>query len=308
MNTTLHITSGDHAGSLLAAAGLGGEILVWHDILYDGPCRLAGWPDAATLAARAAFLEDATGGGLDREQVRATLDAQYARLAAAATADTPLVLWFDACLFDQAMLAHVLACLHHLGVRQAELLCVDAVPGIVPFDGLGQLQPAQLASLYPRRQPVTAAQFRFAETADRAFAIQDAALLAELARTAAAPLPWLPAAAARWLQERPDPATGLGRLETLALAAVCAGCDTPKAIYTAVAAQDGHPQYWGDTTLWAKLNALAARTPPLVRIDGPAARLPQWPGGPALDRFRISRGPISSTCRCGTGWPENRPG
>jgi hypothetical protein len=288
MNNILHITSGDHAGSLLAAAGLGGEILVWHDILYDGPTRPPGWPDAATLTARAAFLEDTTGGGLERAHVRSVLDAQYARLAAAAVAGTPLVLWFDACLFDQAMLAHVLACLRHLGVRQAELLCVDAFPGIEPFDGLGQLQPADFSTLYPNRQPVTDEQFRFAETADRAFATQDAALLTELARTVDAPLPWLPAAAARWLLERPDPATGLGRLETLALAAVRAGCDTPKAVYTAVAAQDGHPQYWGDTTLWAKLNALAARTPPRVRITGPAARLPQWPGGPELGQFQIS--------------------
>ena len=290
MTTPLHLTSGDCAGNLLAAAGLGGEILVWHDILYDGPCRPAGWPDAATLAARAAFLEDATGGGLDRAYVRSVLDAQYARLAAAAATGTPLVLWFDTCLFDQAMLAHILACLHHQGGRQAELLCVDAFPGIEPYDGLGQLQPADFSALYPKRKPVTDEQFRFSATADRAFATQDAALLAELARTVDAPLPWLPAAAARWLLERPDPATGLGRLETLALAAVCAGCDTPKAVYTAVAAQDGHPRYWGDTTLWAKINALAARTPPRVRITGPAARLPQWPGGPDLERFQISSG------------------
>ncbi|MFA5206567.1 MAG: hypothetical protein WC708_19380 [Lentisphaeria bacterium] len=293
MKNILHITSGDCAGSRLAAAGLGGEILVWHDLLYDGPCRPPGWPDAATLAARAAFLEAATGGGLNQAQTRHALDTQYARLAAAAAAGAPLVLWFDACLFDQAMLAHVLACLRHLGVRQAELLCVDAFPWIEPYDGLGQLQPADFTTLYPKRQPVTDEQFRFAETADRAFATQDAVLLVELARAADAPLPWLPAAAARWLGERPDPATGLGRLETLALAAVRAGCDTPKAIYAAVAAQDGHPQYWGDTTLWAKLNALADRTPPLVQITGPAPRLPQWPGGPELERFQISSGAVT---------------
>ena len=37
-------------------------------------------------------------------------------------------------------------------------------------------------------------------------------------------------------------------------------------------------------------DALAARTPPRVRITGPAARLPQWPGGPDLERFQISSG------------------
>ena len=285
MNGTLHITSGDVAGGILAKAGLGGEIFVWHDILYDGP-RNPGWPDDKTINARAEFLEQATGGGLSKERVKETLVAQYGKLAAASDYGH-LVLWFDGCLFDQSMLAHILTCLCHKGIRQADLLCVDAFPGIVPFDGLGQLQPAQLASLYGQRRPVTETQFRFAQIVDRAFAIQDLMLLAKLALNSDAPLPWVPAAAARWLQELPDPATGLGRLESLALKAIRAGCAAPEEIFKSVAAHDFPPQFWGDTTLWAKINALADRTPPLVRIEGPAARLPQWPGGADLKRFRI---------------------
>jgi hypothetical protein len=112
--------------------------------------------------------------------------------------------------------------------------------------------------------------------------------LAKLAFNTRAPLPWVPAAAARWLQERPDPETGLGRLERLALEAIRSGCGTPAEVLKAVSAIDSHPRYWGDTTLWAKINGLADRTPPRVRIEGPAPRLPQWPGGPDLGEFRIS--------------------
>jgi hypothetical protein len=83
----------------------------------------------------------------------------------------------------------------------------------------------------------------------------------------------------------------LGRLESLALEAVRAGLEKPGEIFRAVAANDTHPQFWGDTTLWAKINALADREPPLVRIKGPAARLPQWPGGAALAEFRIKSAP-----------------
>jgi hypothetical protein len=286
MKNALHITSGDIAGGLLAKTGLGGEIFVWHDILYDGP-RNPGWPDERTIDARAEFLERSTGGGLSRDRVKETLAAQYAKLAAASDYGH-LVLWFDACLFDQSMLAHILTCLHHDGIRRADLLCVDAFPGIVPFDGLGQLQPTQLASLYDRRRPVTEAQFRFARIVDKAFAVQNAMLLAKLALDPDAPLPWVPAAVSRWLQERPDPATGMGRLERLALEAIRAGCRTPGEIFKTVATMDSHPQYWGDTTLWAKINALADRKPPLVRIEGPASKLPQWPGGADIKRFRIT--------------------
>lgn len=42
MSGPLHITSGDHAGDNLTKSGIFVEVLVWRDILYDGP-RNAGW-------------------------------------------------------------------------------------------------------------------------------------------------------------------------------------------------------------------------------------------------------------------------
>jgi len=285
MNSTLHITSGDIAGGSLIKAGLSGEVFVWHDVLYDGP-RCLGWPDETTFNARAAFLEDFTAGGLDRQCVLDTLRQQYRKLAEAVSSK-PIVLWFDACLFDQSMLTHILMCLRHQSAQNVELLCVSEFPGIEPFHGLGQLQPDQLASLYGNRRPVTAAQFDFAVQVDGAFATQDADALSELSQMTDAPLPWIPAAVARWLQERPDSATGLGRLEELALTAIRAGNDTPHKIFRSVAANDTPPQFWGDITLWAKINALAEREPPLAKIEGPVERLPQWQNDVSLGEFRI---------------------
>lgn len=286
MGNTLHITSGDIAGRSLAKSGLPGEVFVWHDILYDGP-RRPGWPDEDTLHARAAFLEASTAGGLDRQYVLETLRHQYHKLAEGASGNKEMVLWFDACLFDQSMLAHILACLRHRNARNVELLCVDAFPGIDPFHGLGQLQPEQLASLFDNRRPVTDAQFNFAAQVDAAFATQEFGALSALSRITDAPLPWVPAAVDRWLLERPDHATGLGRLERLALTAIRSGCETPGKIYASVAAAETPPQFWGDTTLWARINALADRVPPLVRIEGPAGRLPQWESEMSLEEFRI---------------------
>jgi hypothetical protein len=292
MSGTLHITSGDCAGERLEKSGLSGEVFVWHDILYDGP-RNAGWPDEDTLNARAVFLEETTAGGLDRHYVLQTLHQQYHTLAQAVQ-ENHVLPWFDACLFDQSMLAHILACLRSRNARGAELLCVDAFPGIEPFHGLGQLRPDQLAYLYDHRQPVTDAQFQFAVHVDRAFATQDFSALTELAQARDAPLPWIPAAVSRWLQEHPDPVTGLGRLEQLALDAIRAGCETPWKIFASVANADTPPQFWGDITLWAKINALAERAPPLVTIDGPTDRLPQWKSDISLNDFTIKALPAAS--------------
>jgi hypothetical protein len=286
VDNTLHITSGDCAGDRLAKAGLPGEVFVWHDILYDGPRRV-GWPDEATLHARAAFLEETTAGGLDRPFVLETLRHQYRKLEESVPG-RHIVLWFDACLFDQSMLAHILMCLQHLKAKDVELLCVDAFPGIEPYHGLGQLQPDQLASLYDNRRPVTDAQYEFAVRVDTAFATQDFDAFAVLSEASEAPLSWVPASVTRWLQEQPSADTELGRLEELALKVIRAGCETPGQIFKSVAAADTPPQYWGDITLWAKINALADREPPLVQINGPAERLPQWESKLSLNDFRVS--------------------
>jgi hypothetical protein len=285
MKRVLHITSGDCAGERLKGSGVSREVFVWHDILYDGP-RKPGWPDADALKLRAQFLDEATGGGLDRREILETLRNQYLKLEKSRDYDG-VVLWFDACLFDQSMLAHILACMQAKSINAAELICVDAFPGIDPFDGLGQLRPDQLASVYDLRQRVTEDQFRFAERVDRAFAMQDMAAFVELSKCQGAPLPWVPAAVARWLEEQPDEATGLGRLEKLALEAVRCGSRTPSAIFAFAAAHDTHPQYWGDITLWAKINKLATRRPPLVRLEGPKPLLPQWNGKEILEDFCV---------------------
>lgn len=285
MNKTLHITSGDIAGANLRKSGVSGEVFVWHDILYDGP-REPGWPGEDTLNARALFLEEITGGGLGRQEILDTLRDQYQKLETAGGYDK-LILWFDACLFDQSMLSHILTCLKIKEIETAELVCVDAFPGIFPYHGLGQLSPGQLASMYPRRQPVSADQFRFAAQVDRAFVLQDPVAFTELANCREVPLPWIPAAITRWLQERPDQATGLGQLERLALEAIRSGCKAPAEIFAAVAAHDTPPQYWGDITLWAKINGLATRRPALVRIEGPAPLLPQWNCQGTIDSFLV---------------------
>jgi hypothetical protein len=286
MDAILHITSGDIAGNALQESGIPGKVFVWRDILYDGP-RIPGWPDQQTIEARARFLVQATAGGLQHDDVRNGLQEQYQTLAASG-AYARIILWFDACLFDQSMLVHLLTCLRDRGIGQVDLLCVDHFPGIDPYNGLGQLTPAQLASLYGRQIPVTDEQFDFARTVDQAFADQDGKRFARLARQTDAPLPWIPAAVTRWLAEQPDPKTGLGRLDRLVLDALRDGKQTPWQIFHAVAAADVPPQYWGDTTLWARINRLADFTPPLVRIQGPAERLPQWQSDLDLNQFSLS--------------------
>lgn len=286
MAPTLHITSGDIAGEALSASGLDGDILVWHDLLYEGP-RSPGWPEDEILARRSRFIEEMSGGGLQAGEVLKTFRQQYGRIADLPE-DAPVVLWFDACLFDQSMLVHILNCLDIHEIRSGvELLCIDHFEGIEPFIGIGQLSPPQLASVWAGRRPLTAGQFGYAALVDQIFAEKDVHRAELLSTRHGAPLPWVAAALRRWLEERPDPETGLGRLESMALDAVRAGCRKPADIFNHAAAAETPPQFWGDTTLWWKINNLADRRPPLVVISGPNERLPQWGCRVDLNRFEV---------------------
>ncbi|NLF87065.1 MAG: hypothetical protein GX571_13280 [Lentisphaerae bacterium] len=281
-----HLTSGDCAAANLRAAGLPGTIHVWHDVLYEGTHE-PGWPCAETLCLRARMLEEHTGGGVSFQKALKTLRNQYADLRAAA--DRSIVLWFDACLFDQTMLVHLLACLRDHPAGSVSQICIDSAPGLTRYNGLGELPPSSFAAHYPLRVPVTPAMFSFATEADTAFGHHDGAALRRLANLSEAPLPHVPPAAARRLLEFPDPETGLGRLEQLVLQAIDQGVTKPTALFRAVADLDTPPQYWGDTTLWHIVNGLALRRPPLVHIGGPTPRLPQWPGQHDYDDYVIER-------------------
>ena len=213
MDTMLHIVNGDGVGNSLIDSDVPGEVLICHDLLYDG-IRITGWPNITSLKSRAEFLSRLTDGEMSSNTILGTLKSQYQKLATAPKYKN-IVLWFDACLCDQSMLAHILVCLRHLSVYHVDIICVDSFPGILPFNGLGQLQPSQLASLIDMRYRVTNEQFNFAEIVEKAFATQDLILFKELSNTVEAPLPFIPSTVTRWLQEQPDPATGLENLSIL---------------------------------------------------------------------------------------------
>ena len=65
MSVALHITSGDIAGNSLSRSGIPGKCSSGTTYCMTAP-EIPGWPDDGTLHARARFLEQATGGGLDR--------------------------------------------------------------------------------------------------------------------------------------------------------------------------------------------------------------------------------------------------
>jgi hypothetical protein len=208
----VHVCNGDSTASSLELAELPGEIVVWADALDQGPLLAVG--DAEHYAARAAFwAERGRAGASDKL-------AQYDRDFDAAASADELVLWFEHDLFDQLALCRLLARLSRRGMPTTlSIVSIDRHPEVANFIGLGQLQPEQLAALWPRRTPLSRDAIDEAITAWIAVTSADPRALPYLTRRIKA-MPFLAGALERQLEELPDPTSGMTRTERQLLAAI----------------------------------------------------------------------------------------
>ncbi|MCL1888637.1 MAG: hypothetical protein FWF96_07195, partial [Kiritimatiellaeota bacterium] len=210
----LHIHSGDIAANLLASAGCGDPQTVWSDVLHVGALDWR-WPDELRHRVRAHALHDRDNAPWTLDGIEKHLREQDGRVDAAPQHDA-VILWMDVCLYDQLILCFLLDRLY--GLPNLWLVCLGEVPGGPRFHGYGELAPAQMLSLLPLRQPVTAGQFAAARLAWRNVADpkRSPERLRALAPQTAA-LPFLPAALERMADELCD-ANGLTRTDRNILA------------------------------------------------------------------------------------------
>jgi DNA-binding transcriptional MerR regulator len=226
----LHVTNGDSAGNTLRRTGLGGAVLCWNDVLYEGP------PEPR--AARAAFLSECGWG-----PTRALLQSLERRDEIVARAEH-VVLWFEHDLYDQLQLLQILAT-GAAGLRQL----VD--PGVF----LGELDVGELAALWPTRRAITAEILDLGRAGWEAFtAPEPTAIEAFLARDTAA-LPHLAAALRRLLEEFPDVRSGLARSERQLLEPLLDGPRRPHELFLAGQAAEEAP-FEGDAWTWRRLAGL----------------------------------------------------
>lgn len=215
MDRIVHLTNGDHTADVLSLADLPGEILVCADALDQGPVQPVA--DDEHRRIRAAFWASrGTPNG-------AAKLAEYDQAIETARDAEELVLWFEHDLFDQLALIRILARLQR-GKLPATLtiVSIDRHPEVPNFLGLGQLQPEQLASLWPRRTGFSRDALDEAVAAWIAITAADPRALPYLMRRVKA-LPFLAGAIERHLEEFPDALSGLSRTERQVLAAIARG-------------------------------------------------------------------------------------
>jgi hypothetical protein len=285
MARTLHVTHGDITGEQLARLFPNDELVLWRDVLHEGPIP-TGVTDAELREIRAAFLA-AQGWGKESE-ILEQFAARDAALARYSEFDE-VVLWFEHDLYDQLQLIQILDRLPGKsdGETPISLICINTFPGVEPFHGLGQLNDDQLASLYPNRKPVTDEQLIVAREAWAAVRSPEPSAIQRLLDRGTDALPFLAEALVRYLEQFPAVDTGLSRTEQQVLDALRDGPKTPAELFSRSQSMEEHP-YLGDLTFFGYLERLGSEPEPLLQQEDQTPITP-LPSGTDLSAFLNQR-------------------
>jgi len=262
----VHVTNGDSTAATLRAAGLARQLVVWRDVLHEGPVPAVG--DTELRDVRARFL----GGDDSVDRVRRELEERDAALAGAR--DSEYVLWFEADLYDQLQIAQILDRLARLEVApdRITLICIGEHLGIARFGGLGELDGPQLAALPGRAAvPVSAEAVALAQQAWAALRAADPGGLAAIVAARSPVLRFLPEAFDRLGREYPSTRDGLSLTERRLLAAVAGGASTAGSAFVRAAAREARP-FLGDRFAYAAIERLARADVPLLVAARPVGR------------------------------------
>jgi hypothetical protein len=252
MPSMLHVVNGDATASRLEPAALPGDVLVWRDILVEGP--VAGGLEIDALAAwRAPWLARRL--GIAEDAYVAAGAAQAAGLARVCRYDE-VVLWFEQDLFCAANLGFLAAWLER--ARPAAHIRL-----IFPESALGTSESTTLAGLFAHRRRFDHAAV--AATWWRGFCAPDPREFAAIPPSA----PFFERARTLHLARLPDIATGLGAVEAAVLHALGAGPQSFASLFRGMT-NDARMRGlgMGDVQLAAHIAALDAGPTPLVTIEG----------------------------------------
>jgi RNA polymerase sigma factor (sigma-70 family) len=262
----LHILNGDCTRELLERTDVPGTFAVWAHALHDGPVPSFDLGDAEWRAVRDRWADRA---GWGSEQEADDMAARWDRAVARYPEFDEAVIWLEHDLFDQLLLIRHLAWFAErpMGDTRLALICVGEWPGMPEFKGLGELAPAELASLLGTRQRVTQRQLELGRRAWRAFTAPDPRALDRLvAEEDTSALEFLAPALRRFLEDYPWVDDGLSRTDRQLLRTIAAGVTDVGALWRAQHRLESH-YFITDLTLIGRLRELAGAPHPLIVLD-----------------------------------------
>ncbi len=259
----LHIHNGDSSANIAKQSTIPGEHFAWREALIEGPT-----PEDVSgeqwRRIRAKHLSEYY--GVDLRETERELETQEDKLAGYVEHDE-VVLWFEHDLFCQINLLYLLNWFaqRELGQTKLSLIFIGKFPGLPNFRGLGELNPAQMASLLDGRLEVAASQLSLSTNAWQAYCSPDPTTIERFLQTDTSAITFLQQAFRLHLERFPFVSNGLGRIQNRGLEFVSSGLHNfidlfPRFVET-------EPAYGlGDSQFWMSLRQMSDTGQPLLKI------------------------------------------
>jgi hypothetical protein len=267
----VHITNGESTAGMLRRWAGEPRLIVWNDILHEGPVR-AGLALEQLSAERAAWMEsegfaELRGVG---EQF-ADRDRQMRRLVARDS----IWLWFEDDLYDQLQLLQILDFLMREQLTQDQIFFID-IPRRLEID--------DMAGLAAAKRPVPKLAYELAALAWQAFTSPSAESWRALAGENTSALPHLRPAVDRLIEHYPDGPLGLNRVERTIVSLLRDKADAAEPLFVKYQQTEQRP-FLGDSVFYwyiRRLDPMVAQRPDGIFELHPAkvpVRGPRWVGG-----------------------------
>ena len=260
---TVHIRCGSDIRHALDLGGFLGDFLEFSDPFCQGPLTT---DDTRLQHIRTDFISDAY--GIARKSVQKRQEAAYTALQQVDSCRHP-VLWFEHDAYDQCILAYLLRALK-TSSQNIECICVDSVPGISEFVGLGQLAPETLLMIWEeQRRAPTDAEIHWSTVLWEAYATGDVPGLWDAIQESRADFPIMSRAFERHIQELPSLHNNCSLTEELTLQILHErGSLTGKQLFQLLTREYEPLPYLGDLMYWHALTPLLFGKDPLLDLSG----------------------------------------
>ncbi len=264
----LHIICGDFAADILRDSAVPGDVQVWMEIFIEGPTP-GNISEEEWRRVRAEFISSQYFTSMSMESALQGADDRYKNLENAKNYEE-VILWFDACMFDQTLMIHLIDRLAKLdlGNTKLNLVCAGEFPGFELFNGFGELTPEQMATFWGTQHEITSAEIRLAGDAWKAFTSDNPQDIEKIISGDCSRLPYLSDALRRFLQQYPSVQNGLNRTQRQIMKAVNEGAYKLTDIFITVGNMEERP-FMGDTSFWQYIHDLAVCPVPMLNVKGP---------------------------------------
>ncbi|MFA6277735.1 MAG: DUF1835 domain-containing protein [Pedobacter sp.] len=227
---TLHILNGDATLFVFKQTKIEGDILVWREILADGPVSKTNLWEL-----RSDWISKTFGENPANYQQKVITEAE--KLNHLDKYDE-VTLWFEYDLTCQINLIYILSAINYRKDNSISLICPETIEGMPNFRGLGELNPMQLKKLISQKVKLQKADLELANKAWDLYIENDVEQIKDFLTQDFRNLPLLKKALKAHLLRFPNPSTQLNHIEELLLILSNSGISSKAELYNAFWAQE----------------------------------------------------------------------